>query len=357
MCCREGLDNPPKSSTKTPFTKSNTSKASSKPAESTSRGKVGTKLPILHKSQKPTGRSATIERVDLTSRGMPGDHSKIPPQKPESLNSLHRNAQNAAPVDLPKHKKPSFSYTTGTRPGLSFLGESQKTSQQLEISLSDYDDSWMDDLPSPSALTIQENPTSTKLPPISAADIPGINNEDSISELEACMVGLDDSVALAGNEAGGARHGRGFASKYGAIQVESTSNLPVNWSSSPNDIPLTNSRAERDPGGRSRSQRLFMSTDSPDKSDTSPIDRTRGGKRTLEGLISSQQLLDELPPAKRRRLSIHEEPRDSGTLVPSMNSENMSGREAEKAGKPGWEGIDPSFIAEYGDIVEIVESV
>lgn len=292
--------------------------------------------------------------MDLTSGGQREVHTALGVQKPNGLNHLHSSVQKAAPVDLITQKRPSFSYGKGTRPSLSFLDEPVRGLGKI---LSDYDDSWMDDLPSPSALVHDAAPVAKFIPRRLSREHHGAAAyDDSVSELEACMVGLDDSMVLDNDKVNTAISATPGAFPNDGEPDDSDLELARNWLSSPKDTSTDKPETKQRPEG-SKSLAIFMSTDSLQKPDSSSPVRNSQRKRGLETIKGPEYLTEGGCPAKKRKVSGHHEVRDQHTATDSGPRMSPNHDVAEKTGvKPGWEGIDPELFAEYGDIVDIVES-
>ena len=196
LCCREGLDKPPKpsvksNSTKTNTTKSNQSREPIKQVIASNRGQLPMTFSGGPRGQGRGVKPSTIDRVDLTTEREV--RTTLGQQNPKGLNSLHSSVPETAPVKVKPQKRPSFSYARESSPSLSFLDEAVQGVGKFS---SDYDDSWMDDFPSPSALLQNTTLAASQLPfPLSGSNH-GTAYDESVSELEACLVGLDDSMTL-----------------------------------------------------------------------------------------------------------------------------------------------------------------
>ncbi len=352
MCCREGLDKPPKASMKSNTVKTSASQQPIKQATTINRSKLPTALHGVRKGEGQSLKATEIEKVDLTMRGKREGHTTLGPQRPKDLNRLHSSVQKTAPVDLITQRKPVFSYAKGRQPSLSFLDE---TVQDLGKASSDYDDdTWMADFPSPSALVENAAPAASSLPSKLSGENHGAAYDESISELEACMVGLDDSITLDNYKADRAPSVDPFNSQNDLDPDGLGNGLEANWSNLPKPPPTAEQASKQHP--ESKSQRIFMSTDSLQKPESSPISRNTLGKRRVETLKDPEGLTDDALSTKKRKVSgdygvkAQHITRDSGARM-SCNQEVP----AETGVKLGWEGIDPALFAEYGDIVDMVE--
>lgn len=351
MCCREGLDKPPKASIKSNSMKTGTSQQPIKQATTISRRKLPTALHGVRKGQDQSLKATEIEKFDLTMREKLEVHTILGPQTPKNLNRLHSSVQKTAPVDLITQRKPVFSYAKGRQPSLSFLDETVQDSGKVS---SDYDDNWMADFPSPSALVENAVPAASSLPSRSSGENHGAAYDESISELEACMVGLDDSMILDSYKADRAPGADPFNFQNDRDPDGPDNGLDANWFRLPELPPTTKQSSKQHP--ESKSPAIFMSTDSLQKPESSPMSRITQGKRRVETLKDPEGLTDDSLSSKKRKVSGDYEvqaqhiTRDSGARM-SCNQEVP-----EKTGvKSGWEGIDPALFAEYGDIVDMVE--
>lgn len=349
MCCREGLDKPPKASTKANSGNVSAGRQPIKQATAGNRSKVPTASQRFPKGHGQSRKAAEIEKIDLTMGGKREVQTTLVPQTLKGLNRLHTNVQKSAPVGLISQKKPGFSYATGTQPSLSFLDEK---AQGLEKFSSDYDDSWMDDLPSPSALVQNATPAAPR--------VPGDNGtafDDSMSELEACMVGLDDSITLDNGNVDRAPSADPYGFQTSGDFDELDNGFDVNQFSSPKQSPTTKQAATRGPE-RSKSPAIFMSTDSLQKPESSPLGGNARGKRRMDITKGHAGLEKDGSTVKKRRVSGQSEMQvqDQHTVTDLEARMSPNHDLAEKpVAKSGWEGIDPALFAEYGDIVDIVE--
>ncbi|KAI9870789.1 MAG: hypothetical protein M1830_003808 [Pleopsidium flavum] len=359
-----GLDNPPKTSTKLIATLSKTQRPQAKQVTAASRGKASSTLPVMPTGQSKNRKAANIEIVNLAGEGQCGEVSKVMPQEYLNLHRSHDSVQKAAPIGLLSPKRSKFSYGKVTRPNLSFLSEPHDTVRYLEDTPSEYDNNWMDDLPSPSALIGKKASAVNSSPPRLPQENGGAKYEDSMSELEACMVGLDDSLALGHGKVDRATDVRLYALNDDGSNDKLNRDLATKWSSSPvrnkhaGHLQFIHGRGVDPHRARSKGQLIFMSTDSPEKPGTPSFAVGSHGKRTVETSIGSERLSEGFPPAKKRRTSVDYGDQARQPVASLRDGRNTSQEKpAENAQRPGWEGIDPDLIAEYGDIVEFVEFI
>ena len=314
-------------------------------------GKTPGALHQLSISQAQRKKDTKIERVDLSKEGPREIHTTLGLQQPKGLNRLHSSVQKTAPVDLIARKRPSFPYVEGIQPSLSFLDE---TVQGLDKISSDYDGSLMDDLPSPSALVRNNSPTASSLPRQLSGENHDAVYDDSLSELEACMVGLDDSLILDNNDVGRGTTADPYSFQGGGDPHDHDFGIDKNWPSSPKQTSTTQQPHYKRRSKRVKSQAIFMSTDSLQQPDISPLGNQ--GKRMLETSESIGGLNKDVVSSKKRRVSEHYLGDEEDHEIKSGPRKSPTPNAAEKTGvKPGWEGIDPELFAEYGHIVDLVE--
>ncbi len=192
MCCRDGLDKPPKA----PKKPAGPSKLSTQQLNPTSSGaKLKQQSLSLTKGNKHNDTSTDIETVDLANVRDRGDYAKVGPREYRKLDRLHSSVQKAAPLNaLPQ--KPKFSYLKDSQPELSFLKKSNSTSTKHQDPISsDYGSDWLEDMPSPSTL-VGDNTVGKKVGQHETAVETPSRFDDDLSSLEECMIGLDDSIEV-----------------------------------------------------------------------------------------------------------------------------------------------------------------
>ena len=314
------------------------------------------------------------------------EYARVGPRDYKNLHHLHQKVNKPAPTRILPQTKPKFSYAQDGEPRLSFLSQASKLSHDVDPISSDYGDEWMDDLPSASALLGQrqsvEKPAGGTTPrqviqasieeatpsasPVN--ELADSRSEEDISELEAAMIGMDDSRAMTkstGTEA------EVVLEDDGSRILEKFDEGNERHSYEPK-LPGA-SRASGTIAVTRKQERLFLSTDSPDKP-SSALKRRPS--------ISGQELplsdtVDE-PPAKRRRhsntsegeqdssrtaASMYETAKSSHTLeTPASETGQLSALEGfSNGGKPlpAWvKDFDPTFLEwflrDYGHIVQLV---
>ena len=371
MCCREGIDKVPKAP-KSSFVPAASLVDSSH--VSVRRGKDG-RVATTKKSVAPRvakhGQEVEIETVDLASRQTLGSCEKTPPEAFRSLNRLHDNVTKGRTAPVATKKQPSFDYTKGGQPQISFPGKNASVGKSSNKPSTDYDADWIEDLPSPSALLGKPRETPDSLPehtstdygsswpdglPSPSALIPhndaatrSYPDNDSLedfdlshfnddgSELEAAMVGLSDSVTLQEDPQVQAATG----------QTGSHAKAFRHWSLSPDEpSPKLYHRPTFNAESSGTCKISSSREDSPEKN------AELAQKRKADIIDEAEDLSQSAPVPKRPRVS------DEGEAAePSSSAEKQAKAPSSiiRAGQPGWVyGFDAAFIAEWQDIVDFV---
>lgn len=199
LCCHEGLDKAPKPP------KNFAGPAASMEANASESRK--TKPATAVRAQRYLGQDRDVNSehisgvatVDLAHENGGAEYARNGPANYRKLHQLHEKVTQAPPARVIAHRKPTFSYTKGDRPRVDFLGEASEGPEAYEIPenpSSDYDIAWMDDLPSPSALIASESRMQSPVGSVRKSVGATSYDEDDSSELEAGMVGLEDSMTL-----------------------------------------------------------------------------------------------------------------------------------------------------------------
>ena len=373
LCCREGVDKAPKAP------KGSFVSVASFVDTSSLSTKAGLNKPLPMK--KPLIASKTpridqdIKMVDLASRRDPDQYVKNAPREFKKLHQLHEKVTKGSSTPVIARKKPTFDFEAWDQPKLSFLDKAAAAKGSSDKPSTDYDDDWMDSLPSPSALLgkqakrrEKESPPHEKstdygnswqdgLPSPSAnlyqndAAIEAYHETDSLEEfdislfndnqadIEDALVGFSDSVAM-----------------HEDSQAEATATLTDLHSDeitpdeaialdggAPNNFERPTNRAETSAKSHA-SSKLFLSTDSPDQ----PVEPWQ--KRKAAALLEPQDLSLSAPVPKRSKVI---EGADQA-LQSSSSAENKA-LPAVPTGQPAWvSDFDPAFIAEWQDFVEFV---
>lgn len=326
-----------------------------------------------------TPRHGNIETIDLTNRQVSRAHEKNVPRELIKLNQLHDRTTKGRSATVNPQKKPSFDYTKGERPRLSFLVEnsvsglsSDKGSMgcdedwigglpspfalsgkqkdesspfRQEIS-TNYGSSWHDGLPSPSVILRQDDQVSpVHVDSDSLEDFDLSQFNDDKSDVEAVMVGLSDSLNIQeASRAEGANTQTGLEKddEAATLDTDNPNDLPFNIEHTGTSALQPGLLATSDAVGQE--EKLFFSTDSPEK-----LVKPKG-KREAPG---AEEGYHSAPVPKRPRAM----GRGDKTLLPSSSIENRISPPVAriKEGQPAWVyEFDPALIAEWQDIVEFV---
>ena len=180
LCCKTGMDKPPKKKTATKHTSLNVDHTQSKRKQASQKGKgTQTKIRLLASKRRS---STAIEELDMTQqeKKSKADHATNGSKDFRQLHQLHKTVQEK---DLPSslhsvmHKKPAYCYSQGGEHSLSFMD--QPTMERPKTS-SDYGDLQFNELDS--YLTCSQQPTTHGL-------IPGNDIEDPDEFTDSAMAG------------------------------------------------------------------------------------------------------------------------------------------------------------------------
>ena len=353
MCCREGVDKAPKAP-KTSFVF-----AASLVDSSHLLGHIGNngRVATVKKPAAPSvlrnGQEAEIETVDLTSGQTFGRYERTPPKAFKSLNRLHEN--------VTRGRKPSFDYMERGQPQISFLNRDASGETSSDKPSTDYDADWMGDLPSPSALLGKQREKVGPLPKHTSTDdggswrrqndaapgnypgrkspedldSPQANND--VSEIEAAIVGLYDSVTM--------QHGSQV--QAATSQTSSQADAYPNWSPPPDESAPKLYHCPTITGESSGTSRLFLSADSPEKTAELRQKRKAGVSDQAEDLSQ----LEPIPKWPRVSHEHDQPPRSSS----SAQRQTLPPTPIIKPGQPAWVyEFDAAFVAEWQDIVDFV---
>lgn len=363
MCCREGIDKAPKP----PRTASVSASLADTSAKATTNGMRQLPLPTVKANRLRTlrqGHTAHIETINLTDQSKDVEAIEKMPKRYQDLQRLHDKVMNTSNAPVVSSKKNLSDPSCGNRQlKLSDrLNHETKSSDKLSP---EYSDDWMDDLPSPSAmmvqdvdrfeLTAQNNSTSAyssnRDEPLSPCDLPPktdaekrqdldssylrevdfspFDNEDDRSDIEAAMVGLSDSVATKEE-----------------WRAQAASN-DMRQSKSKDRSQEMTLREELRMEALDPSSKLFLSTDGPEKY-TEPQP-----KRKASLVPETEEIFSIEPAVKRSKME------DASGPVPRSTSgteqQASIARPVIKPGQPAWVyEMDPEFIAEYQDFVDFI---
>ena len=328
-------------------------------------------------TKKPTGLSAfkNTQTAGIESVNLRGDQSllgydKTTPTASSSLDRLPGSMVTGRTMPVQIRKRPGCDYTKERQPQTSLPKKHASAEASSDKPSTDYDTGWMGDLPSPSALLER---TCEKLgdPPEQASIDHGsswpldlsnlsapicqtdkasedcgncsLGGSDSLllgnheSEIEAAMIGLDDSVIMQKNSQVQTAI---CPTRSQADTIHLISPLP-DVSTSGLYPGLTGK------GDSSDTSRLFFSVESPENEADIKQKRKPDVSDTVDGLSQS------VPVNKRLRVDDgHDQSRRRSS---SVLTQTLSSRATVKPGQPAWVyDIDPAFIMEWQDIVDFI---
>ena len=348
LCCRDGVEKapkPPKASTT--VVESDLNQHVVMPPKRNKGGEPMQTTLALHRKaleaqsndNHPVESARGRESIDLAKAG-PRDYKK--------LHRLHEKVNRGPPAKLISQTKPAFQNTHGFKP--SFLDQ-ETGLREASLLSSDYDDDWLDDLPSTSVLL--GKPTNEGARAKTACSETSF--EDEISDIEAAMVGLDDSASIARD-----------AKAYRTTTLpEDDNDWNTHTAGETQDNPFDDPPLLPVSSGRSKAERLFLSTDSPERPE-----RPAGKRRADENSERVEDNSSSPPVAKRLRMTTDSQnagqvatagerhgqsPNSSQTMdVTTSGAEQIA---PARPALPEWTNdIDPEFLSyfvrEYGHLVE-----
>lgn len=307
-----------------------------------------------------TTSGSKVETMDLAD--CKGDQwTPSTPRGYGSLQQLHEKINKDVPHQA-LTKTPSFAnFSKNDRLQLS-LKDSNFSSDRPST---DYDGDWMTSLPSPSSLinppresrvmkddragsgdhsspSVQQLPSNEDKPVHTNAleDIDLSPFDDDNSDLEDAMVGLSDSVRM--QDCSQTDKGVNCGKQAKAGDERQGDSLPS----------LCHSRVSSDEeilAGERTSEKLFLSTDSPEKREL-PMEVQATSVGPEDGIP-----LQASPPHKRRKVHFDTETAFKSELVEQDDKMGSEVAPIIKPGHPAWVyEFDPALIAEFQDFVEFV---
>ena len=385
MCCREGIEKPPKPPRKASMARSAPQSSSLSHISQTTSNKPGTSVNIRPLGKLPRQSSALVETLDLTQpKSIVGDggwssqasKSHLPSQKKglkqSSILSSIETSQRKYIVRNPGLDHVDIDWAKRVSPpSAPWTSEGFNTDQPYDVDAVHVQNCLNHDLPSPSTILCQDYATGSKGFELESLDEFDLEQFDELekasdNDVEAAMVefgmpkgadealptGLssalidksnlrpqqtetdarlkpDDDRKFASNTVKGANrdyHGLPSKRKEVAERQEKAANMTI------------------DPACRVSSD-LFLSMDSPEK-------RHPPGTQTMAVSNVQNGEMDTMAPmAKRHKLSDN----THNDLQQDSATGSAQTRPAIKAGHPAWVyDLDPDFVAEYQDFVEFV---
>ena len=343
LCCREGVDRKPKppknASLPTPLTDDRLASASGRSKPSYAAEEQQSRLSTI------ADVNGNIETLDLTTPKKSMNHVLGAARGLRNIERLHQSVTKGivTPVAI---QMPPFDYSKGERPCFSFFTQ-DKGRIQSDTPSELHSDESANDLPSNADFTNSKGHSShlehegtldelkdqpLDLPRPKAFDHGSQNpyndleasvleaNTDfpshgDISDTEDALIGLNDSMDL-----------------QQSVQFLGTESL---------DEKEDNRR-----GQRPQSDKLFLSTDTPEKHSLLQEKRTAG---EFESECSSS------PAANLKRRRIAETNDRASSPLGTLKQLNAGSIPKIKTGQPAWVySFDPAFIAEYQDFVDFI---
>lgn len=357
LCCREGVDKapkPPKCSAAATEPPTDLQKAA-KMSPDKRQGLMQSKLT----KQKSTADlpSQDIHMVD-GGRGREIDDAKVGPRNYTKLRRLHEKINKAPSARILSQAKPVLQLSKAAQPHLSFSFQKNDALGTVSVS-SEYEDDWMDNLPSTSDLLPRPPVTATQ-----AENFYSISSEksfeDDVSDIEAALVGMDDSTAIAND----------LVNAQNTALPDDDDDLETHGNRGEREEDAYQHHLQAETAPKPKAKRLFLSTDSPERPDD-PTDKRKADMESDLGNsgLSSGQI------TKKRRTANRDVPVDSfgdtrsqGVNPDSSQTLDPPTSKAEQIFQPlqdsnahpplpEWtKEIDPGFLAhfvrEYGHLVE-----
>lgn len=316
--------------------------------------------PALRKSELATKiYPERIEKIDLSNNRDRDDYAKLVPRDYRKLHLLHSSVNRRLPVSVIKKTKPAFLCNVEKPVQTSFSPGSATILEPINVISSDYDDSGLDDLPSPSTILGARReiiePLSIQAKPRDSAHLAP---QDETPANEPGSGELDERASL---------YGRAIdildveTQDYRMDEETSGEKQPC--------LPLGATHFLNQGSDIKDSDPLFCGTDSPEKLSTSDFmeleayllaETQRVGKRK-RALSSTPEVsgLDVSNSTQKRRTSTPKS--EQSCQIPDTEAElsqvhlNIKPPVIQGSGRPqpAWvDDFDPGFFAEYADFVE-----
>ena len=338
LCCREGLDKvpkPPKELLKNMDCRSKMGPT----ASPQNRSEASSKLPT--KAHGPSN----IETIDLsTSRDkIKSIHHRSRSHK--ELDKLHKGIATGPLVPTVANKTPQYSYTKGEEPDISFLSKSSLAKDSASQASSDYGDSWMNDLPSPSAFLedsgIQYEPIRTSHK--------SIDDNSTELPLESTTQGSHGTFSTV------------WQKQRPEMDVENTLTQ-----AEPDCHNLTYPTQTQFPSPAEDSLRDIGSLPRDDiKKSQEPTPKATAGLTSPSTVLNLHKITEESGDKPSRTIHFEPSPRPCKivrteqeppvTVRSPMNKEAQEASDSKARPFRNMEGIDLDLLAQFQDIIEFVE--
>ncbi|KAF2003593.1 ATP-dependent DNA helicase MER3 [Amniculicola lignicola CBS 123094] len=375
FCCRDGLDKPPKKSARI---------VTSVNEDDIIRGETrklpekGTKTQSkLHLTASKRRASNMVEVLDMTrdEKKIKTDFGLNGPRDYRNLHQLHKTIQKKDPpasISSVMHKKPAYSYGAGGNHSLSFLESTEKMEQRPDSS--DYGDIPLEEVPD--HVGTQDNklekPASEKhgYEMQGVLDdnlcVPGMEHSDPFDDddsmLGEAMVGLADSQDLQrvqgkqpGDEAADENYpyddvedafdDMGVDGILGAERGHQRTPSPTYEDASSSSVKVPTLPPKK-------GQSLFLN-------DTSSPSLVSDGFRPAKTMLKDRELAEMRQTrtvTQETRLKKNENHEVSGLDENSPKIAESSQQDAEKPVPDAFKDLEPWLFAEFGDIVELINT-
>jgi ATP-dependent DNA helicase HFM1/MER3 len=372
FCCKEGMDKPPKKHTATKRTLEEDNARGEYNVSSQRPKTTQSKLQLTATKRKI---SSDIQELDLTqeNKKQKANYAKNGPKDYRELHQLHKTIQRKDPpstLHSVMHTKPAYCYSQGGEHNLSFM---QQPNARLSVDPSDYSDIPMDDLDThwdgmqPAAKQSDLHPTSsngflgfTGTAPVASRASDTFGDDDSL--LGDAMVGLADSQTLQAldkvdddimqplENALDLEYETGFYGDDYTLDLDGTAYDDVD-SQLYEDAPTTPLASARNRPARKSRTPFDDSTSSaqPPKRDFKPAKAMLNGSE-LESLRKpkiAHSTTDHKTSDKMVENDI-----DVLDLLDTFEDESVK---EDKTVSEQFKGLEPWFVQEFGDIVELAD--
>jgi hypothetical protein len=373
LCCREGLDKPPKVGKATTVDKPNDKKITSKDGMKKTKSPFESGQTTLSLGSRLPGMKAkrdnSIEMLDLTGNYRKNSHQQYANKDQERLNCLHEKTLSSTASFKPMNKKIPSHHAKGKKQRITFISDSDSDptgfdpAPSAKKGSSDYGEGWFDTSGLPSTTALFGGVISTPKASTKRSNSSQLYDEDA-SNLEAGMLGLEDSLGLASN----AKNQITFApasSKPQETTPKAKAKTDFSGSVSANSTTdLSSGTLIRDKQS-SIGPRLFVIPRSNESSNARPmsLDSTRA-KRSQHAVDEDENLVMQANKRKRensRPLSAGENVANMGSVVTGAKTnrdEVVKDKEEKKdevvMGKAGDEkGHDNAKVEKWWETDEI----
>ena len=339
LCCREGVDKPPKP----PKNRTNSTAAQNNGGlYNTKAHKLNLEVDSRLQMNKSVNfeKNTTVQKMDLSKDRDLDHYAKIGPRDYRKLHRLHDSVNKGPGVPLIPKKKISFPQKEKEKPQPLTPSHTFDNIKPNNAASSSCGSGWTEEFPSPSAMLVWEkNSTQTASSPIVNQSSDLLTFEEDFPELEIERLEKQNPAGFVDSKG----EDLAYPIDEQDSMVDSSQELPA---------PLNLNKASP----LKNVDRLFSSTESPRKMLTPPEKRKftyepEKGNTTDEGLHD----------AKRRRVSTQT---GEEVLQASSTGENQASIPLprpspiiQKSGRPrpAWvDDFDPDFVADYADIVEFI---